>query len=310
MNYFIAIDSGGTKTDTVLFDETGHIILRDISSGCNAADIGEEAAKLHCLEVIQRVSARAPQPIRAIYGGIAGTYFYGNMLYDYVRPQIDAVSLRLEDDVNVIISGTLGTAPGCCMICGTGSSMTVRTNERKQAHIGGYGYLIDTGGSGFELGQDALRMALRAYDGRGERTILTDLFQREFHSDTLHRCLPQVYGGGRAYIASFSRFVFEGCQQGDHICQEIFERGSNSLAELTWTAATYFSGDFDVILAGGIFFSYPEYVKAVKSKSSPAAQMMLSEVPPVYGGAVEAMADAGLTCSDNFRRQFLSDYTS
>ncbi len=40
MRYFIAIDSGGTKTDAVLFDETGHIVARSLTMGCNAMDIG------------------------------------------------------------------------------------------------------------------------------------------------------------------------------------------------------------------------------------------------------------------------------
>lgn len=40
MRCFIAIDSGGTKTDAVLFEETGHILARSLTQGCNAMDIG------------------------------------------------------------------------------------------------------------------------------------------------------------------------------------------------------------------------------------------------------------------------------
>ena len=46
MRYFLAIDAGGTKTDAVVFDETGHIIYRDLSAGNNGMDIGQEAAIL------------------------------------------------------------------------------------------------------------------------------------------------------------------------------------------------------------------------------------------------------------------------
>ena len=41
MTYMIAIDSGGTKTDTVLFDNTGCVLARDISPGANALDVGQ-----------------------------------------------------------------------------------------------------------------------------------------------------------------------------------------------------------------------------------------------------------------------------
>jgi len=33
MSYYIAMDAGGTKTETILFDETGHILVRDIPEG-------------------------------------------------------------------------------------------------------------------------------------------------------------------------------------------------------------------------------------------------------------------------------------
>ena len=54
MRYFIAIDSGGTKTDAVLFDENGHIISRSLTKGCNAMDIGIDQACQHLLFVLNR----------------------------------------------------------------------------------------------------------------------------------------------------------------------------------------------------------------------------------------------------------------
>ena len=34
MSYYISLDGGGTKTEAVVFDETGHIFLRDVTHGC------------------------------------------------------------------------------------------------------------------------------------------------------------------------------------------------------------------------------------------------------------------------------------
>ena len=44
MRYFIAFDGGGTKIESVLFDEYGHIIKRYTGEGGNATDIGKEEA--------------------------------------------------------------------------------------------------------------------------------------------------------------------------------------------------------------------------------------------------------------------------
>ena len=87
----------------------------------------------------------APGDIEAIYGGIAGVYHLGNYLYNFLRPRLQARSLRIDDDGPSLISGTIGAADGCGMVAGTGSSLFARIAGRPLVHIGGVGYLIDTG---------------------------------------------------------------------------------------------------------------------------------------------------------------------
>lgn len=308
MEYYIAIDSGGTKTDTVLFDETGHILYRDLSRGCNAIDIGLEAAQKHTLDVIQGVSAQAPDRITAVYAGMAGTNYYGQELYDYVRAGIDAKSWRLENDGGTMISSTLGTKDGCCMICGTGSSMIIRRKGQPWVFLGGRGYLIDTDGSGFRLGQEALKMAYRSIDGRIGKTVLPELIENKVGMP-LQQLVSKVYVGGRAYIASFAHLVFEGRKMGDEVCREIVENGASRMADLTWAGAKYFDGEFSVVMGGGIVSSFPEYASLIQAKAVPQATLILATAPPVYGGAVEAMADGGRACDEAFRERFIREYT-
>ena len=307
MEYFIAIDSGGTKTDTVLFDETGHILCRDLSMGCNAIDIGLETAQKHTLEVIKRVSEKAPERITAVYAGMAGTNYYGREIYDYVRAGMDAKSWRLENDGGNLISGTLGLGDGCCMVCGTGSSLIIRRKGQPWVFLGGRGYLIDTDGSGFRLGQEALKMAFRSVDGRIEKAVLPELIENKVGMP-LQQLVSKVYIGGRAYIASFAHLVFEGRKMGDRVCCEIVENGASRMADLTWAGAKYFDGEFSVVMGGGIVSSFPEYARLIQAKASPQAHLMLATAPPVYGGAVEAMADGGRECNQAFRERFISEY--
>ncbi len=303
----IGIDSGGTKTDIVLFDETGHILCRDLTSGWTVTDIGPQEALRRAEEAIRKISARSPRPLRTIYGGIAGTDYYKEYLTDSLKTALGTDRLRLDGDNSNIISGVIGLADGCGMVCGTGSSLLIRKNRKICGHIGGRGYLIDSGGSGFDLGQEALRMAFRAMDGRGEKTVLLQLLEQTLDM-RLDRAVPQIYASGRSGIASFARLVFTGYEMGDRISCEIVDRCSTRLAELTWAAQKSFSDEFYVIMGGGIFAAYPDYVKLVCAKSSRHAKMIPSDVPPVYGAAVEAMADAGFSCDAAFRENFLKDY--
>ena len=310
MSYYVALDAGGTKTDAVLFDESGHILHLDRSEGCNPLDIGTESAEKRLYKIIERMLKYAPEPVKAVFGGIAATYYVGDRFNQYLRPKFD-VPVRIDDDGCNLISGTLGRSDGCGMVCGTGAALFGRRDGkegRDLIHIGGYGWMIYTGGSGFELGRDALRETFRARDGLGEKTILTELFRRELGCDA-YESMPGFYEGGRAYIASFAHLVFEGKKAGDQICRKIFETGAKNLAELTFAAEKYFPGEFPVVLGGGIFNAYPEYVEAVKSFASPKARLIPAEYPPVLGAAIEALGDGGAECTtDSFRKQFLADY--
>ena len=308
MKYCIAIDGGGTKTEAVLFDEMGHILHRHVGAGGNPTDVGIEEAQLRMKDCLSRVVPHAPEAITALYGGIAGVLPNGDIFSDLISKNYPIGSIRIEDDGCNLISGTLGHADGCGMVCGTGSSLFVRVEGQPLRHIGGKGYLIDTGGSGFELGKEAICMALRAVDGRCRETVLTQLLAEILEQPITDAVIPKVHRGGRPYIATFASAVFAGRKLGDWACEDIFQRGSALMADLIWAARQYFKKPFTVVMGGGIVANYPEYAQAIREKAPPEATVMLQSAPPVYGAAVEAMWDAGIPVTDEVRAHFLKDY--
>lgn len=308
MKYCIAIDGGGTKTDTVLFDTEGNILARHVGPGNNPTDIGCDEARKRLMEDIDAVYRNAGGAVETLYGGIAGTLPNGDIYSDEIRRRYDIRRVRIEDDGCNLISGAFGHADGCGMVCGTGSSLFVRREGQPLRHIGGKGYMIDTGGSGFEIGRDAICMALRAADGRIEHTVLQELLGEMLGCPVDDRVIPMVHRGGRPYIASFAAAVFAGRRMGDCVCEEIFQRQSALMADLTYAAQTSFDGGFNVVAGGGIVSHFPEYFEAIKQKSAPGANLVLQNAPPVYGAAAEAMWDAGEPVTESFRARFLEAY--
>lgn len=308
MKYCIAIDGGGTKTDTVLFDTEGNILARHVGPGNNPTDIGCDEARKRLMEDIDAVYRNAGGAVETLYGGIAGTLPNGDIYSDEISRRYDIRCIRIEDDGCNLISGAFGHADGCGMVCGTGSSLFVRREGQPLRHIGGKGYMIDTGGSGFEIGRDAICMALRAADGRTEHTVLQELLGEMLGCPVDDRVIPMVHRGGRPYIASFAAAVFAGREMGDRVCEEIFQRQSALMADLTYAAQTSFDGGFNVVAGGGIVSHFPEYFEAIKQKSAPGANLVLQSAPPVYGAAAEAMWDAGEPVTDGFRARFLEAY--
>lgn len=308
MKYCIAIDGGGTKTDTVLFDTEGNILARHVGPGNNPTDIGCDEARKRLMEDIDAVYHNAGGAVETLYGGIAGTLPNGDIYSDEISRRYDIRCIRIEDDGCNLISGAFRHDDGCGMVCGTGSSLFVRREGQPLRHIGGKGYMIDTGGSGFEIGRDAICMALRAADGRTEHTVLQELLGEMLGCPVDDRVIPMVHRGGRPYIASFAAAVFAGREMGDRVCEEIFQRQSALMADLTYAAQTSFDGGFNVVAGGGIVSHFPEYFEAIKQKSAPGANLVLQSAPPVYGAAAEAMWDAGEPVTDGFRARFLEAY--
>ena len=190
------------------------------------------------------------------------------------------------------------------MFCGTVSSLYIIIGSEPIRQVGCLGYLIDTGGSGYELGQAGLKEACRYLDGRGEYTVLADLITKALGKKPWDS-LANIYAGGRSYIASFAHTVFEGMEMGDAVCRRIVEESAYKLSELTFAAEKYFPGEFPVVMSGGIFRAYPKYVQLVCAKASPKARMILAVVPPVYGALVEAMWQNGQTADAAVQRNFM-----
>ena len=308
MKYCIAADGGGTKTDVVLFDETGRILKRFVGPGGNVYDIGEAEAKRRFTTCVEQILEGHAGRVDALYGGVAGVVSGGDIYTDEILPRFDIAKMRIDDDGCNLISGTLGHSDGCGMVCGTGCSLFARIQGQPLRHIGGKGYLIDTGGSGFDLGQAAIRTALRAVDGRCPHTALQELLAEIIGMPINDKVIAPVHKYGRPYIASFAKAVFEGRKMGDWACEEIFENGSYLMADLTYAAEPLFEGEFTVVMGGGIVNHFPEYVEAIREKSSPRARLVLQKAPPVYGAAVEAMWDAGIEVTDKIKARFLDDY--
>ena len=309
MRCYIAIDSGGTKTDAVLFDESGQVLWRELSKGCNPNDIGLPAAQAQLVETIRRVSGHAPNGITGVYAGVAGSVFFHEEMDQYVREHICTQHWRLENDGGNMITGELGLQDGCCLICGTGSVLIIRKSGQPWVCLGGRGYLIDTDGSGFRLGQELLKAAFRDRDGRTAKTVIPELIEQK-SGEALENVVTRVYAEGRPYIASFAQLVFEGAQKGDWACKKIMDEGAVHVADLTWAAAKHFEGRFPVVMGGGILTAYPEYAELVREKACPKAELIGATAPPVYGSAVEAMADSGLACNELFKQRFLQTYRS
>ena len=83
--------------------------------------------------------------------------------------------------------------------------------------MGGWGHLLDDGGSSYFLGLEALKKVVRSADGRCGVTSLTDVILNHYGIQDVQEIMNQVYvkGAGKINIAALAPLVLAEAQKGE-----------------------------------------------------------------------------------------------
>ncbi|MBE7063637.1 MAG: XRE family transcriptional regulator [Ruminococcaceae bacterium] len=304
VTYRIGIDGGGTKTEFLLFTETGEVVRRVLAEGSNPNEIGPEACAALLCRGIDRLLGGVFRP-RAIFAGIAGGASSGAApeIRKKLQKAYPNTAIELDGDFINILSLSEDPMHSMGIICGTGSNVFVRLGD-KVDRIGGWGYLFDVGGSGFDIGSAAVRAALAARDGLSGESRLTDLVKERIGD--VKAVLGTLYKEKIQYIASFAPLVFQAAAEGDGKAQEILQRNAGRMAELINTTLKKFNFSGKVIGGGGLMRE-PAYHSLMQAQTK--AEIVVPDLPPVYGACAECCLRTGVAPDKAFRAQFKKSYT-
>ena len=181
----------------------------------------------------------------------------------------DAVRLRSELDSatgpRVILAhdsitsylGALGDRTGAVVAAGTGV-VTLGVGRTRVARVDGWGNIMGDAGSGYWIGREALDAAMRAHDGRGEPTMLSEIVRRQWPDLETAYIALQASDDRVPRVASFARHVAE-LAPFDPVAAGICERAAAELALSVATALrrVHEKGDpaAEVCGIGGVFRS-------------------------------------------------------
>lgn len=246
--FWIGVDGGGTKT-LLRMDTDGE--LKEFRSGSiNINGVGEKTAEENLKHLLTEAksAAHGKQPD----GVCIGTAGYSNarqreLVYETVLQEgIPADHLYLTDDGEIALQGALEEKNGLILISGTGSICYGRSADQKVVRTGGYGHILDDGGSGYAVGREILSTVIRYLDGRGtEAPVLTALTAQKLNADTKSvQELPQVIVSyvysprrSKADIASFAELLEPAVHEGDYAATQIANSAALELMDLI-TAGT------------------------------------------------------------------------
>lgn len=179
--FYLGVDGGGTGCRARLETTDGRVLGAG-TAGPATTRLGANHALLSVMAAAEAVLVKAGLPNKAFKNthaviGLAGIGRKGVRTYFDAWPH-PFKSVCFESDAYTACLGAHGGSDGGIVITGTGS-IGFAMLDGKTYRFGGYGFPISDEASGADLGLNAIRYALRAFDGRVEKTpLLAEILER------------------------------------------------------------------------------------------------------------------------------------
>lgn len=227
------IDGGGTHTRLELRDEENRLLSRTEFGPFNLNAIGEAAFRRLLRQVLAACGDMADCARLCVGGAGISNPAVGDILGQELERAGFSGMWKLCGDQEIALRGAMD-GPGIAVIAGTGSICFGKNQAGQTARSGGFGHLIDDGGSGYALGRDVLSTAVQALDGRCPDTAILERVYHRLGREDPGAIVSFVYDEttDKAAIARFSSIALALAEEGNPTAQAILNRGAGELYAL------------------------------------------------------------------------------
>ncbi|KRE49752.1 N-acetylglucosamine kinase [Paenibacillus sp. Soil724D2] len=317
MNYYLGLDAGGSKTLAVITDEKG-LLLASGNSGPGNHQINVELAERNIQEAVNQALSQAglqPHEIAVAWFGLAGADREAD--FQILRPMIQRLQFpRYSIVCDTMIALRAGTTrpSGVVVICGTGMNCAGVNSLGDTLQCGGFGYPYGDFGGGSELAVEAFRAVIRAWEGRGQATLLTPLVLEALGYTSVEQMFHHSLDHHREIPSSLTKLLFKAATKGDPVSLNILQKQGTELglsARAVIEKLGMHADTFDLVLAGSVItkgegsYIHPYIAKEV-FRVAPECSLQVLTVEPVVGAILSAMENDGLLISDKIYEQVRS----
>ena len=284
IKYLLGIDGGGTKTEFLLTDMSFNEIRRLILGTSNPVNTGIENTKHILKQGIEEICGGLEISEISLFAGLAGGSApdikaeIGSFLSTF---GFGACSNGSDADSAVELA--LKGEDGAAVIMGTGIIAFARAGDETH-RIGGRGFMIDKGTSGFCLGSEALNAAFEYLDKRGKSLIIYELVEKKLGGNP-EDFVGEIYKRGAAFVASFAPVIFEAYKMGDKTAGEILERNVREAVKLLNVAQSYLKNGEKTVICGGLC-KQKDILKSFFDKYISADLPLVFSDEPMVNGAL------------------------
>jgi len=234
----MAVDGGGSKILALAFTEDGTVLSQGKGSTINQNfATAEDVAKSinDCFDSLfagldQKPAEDGKYIFDHVYVTLAGSSdSFLSILEE--RASFNKVVHLSEGAVGQLASSLTGD--GLLALSGTGSDCFLNRDADSYDMIGGWGAAFGDEGSGYWMGCEAIRGALRSYDGRGPKSLLETLIPQQYGYGKNIRKVVKLYRSEnqRKDIAAATRSLSKAMWQGDEVAEDIMIKAAELMAE-------------------------------------------------------------------------------
>src|ERR1700743_518836 len=234
MSFCLALDSGGTKTDYVLADETRE--LARVRTGTIKRMRVDAATACHNLEsALAELSARTGVSMKDITRTCVGTAGETvSLVTDWLRESITARvggGLLILGDGEIALDAAFPGQAGVLAMAGTGSNVLGRTEACKLISAGGWGPALADQGSRHLIGLESLRAIFLAKDEEKETRLLAAILEF-WQLSSIEQLVEHANRIPSPDFSTLTGVVLSCAEAGDEIALKVLRKQGDDLGYL------------------------------------------------------------------------------
>ena len=298
----LAIDGGNSKTDVCLISADGKLLGYARGPGSNHQNIGVDAA----FDVLSSLVAAVADEIKISVGSTiaqhAAVYLAGadfpreiEMLRERVLRASWAAEISLDNDTFALLRAGTKAANRIAVVCGAGINCVGVSAVGGLVRFPSVGEISGDWGGGASLGTEALFLAVRAEDGRGQPTALREAIMEHFGTASVATVTEGLHFGEipRSRIHELVPVLLQVAEAGDGPAAAVIERLAEEvflLARVALDRLNLRDQPSDVVLGGGVLATRdPLLMCGVLQRLTayaPRVNVLVIADPPVVGAAL------------------------
>jgi N-acetylglucosamine kinase-like BadF-type ATPase len=306
----LAVDGGNSKTDVALVGPDGTLLGYARGPGSCHQVIGVDATVRVLTECVLAAADQADIPGSPVaqHGAfyLAGADYPAErtMLRSAVSDQGWVRDLELDNDAFALLRAGTQAPNRIGVVCGAGINCVGESAGGGRFQFPALGRISGDWGGGGDLGMEALFLAVRAEDGRGEKTLLQEAVPEHFRTGSVAEVTQGLHFGQlpRARIHELAPVLLRVATAGDPVALAVVERLAQEvflMVRVTIERLGLQGQSTDIVLGGGVLAARQrDLIEKVSERirdHAPAANVRIVDHLPVVGAALLGLDALGAT---------------